>query len=329
MHQLAGIKKPHLIQVIISLQKRVGEKRKSSVAARSPIRHVAVRHDKPTPKDANVPDSIEQQWRAALALIVLQDLLDYQFGARRHSIPSGYDLIYRLDVSEDVFLRCARSVSGASTEPGTPNAAELLACAKVWLEFEDSSTRTRLVQPLANIEETSTPVSPALSDSSQITLVGEPDEEYSAALKTKRTKCVRFSEKVAIKRFRKFDAVHPKSTFSLPSAQMLDPSSGAYERVFGPVHPNGAPRRRRHSAAARKLTDTAMARSDVETAISKMTSAIYNFNPIQSTFSVLKTVSNAVNTAYTSFSPFSMTESGFIEPWFHYGAEYDMVAPCY
>jgi len=298
--------------------------------ARTLSRHVAVCHDQPTPKEANVPYFIERTWRTDLALIVLRDLLDHRFGARRHNILSRYNLIYRLDVSEDVLLRCARHVSGGPKEPGTPTVPELLSYAKVWLGFEDQSMTTPVGEPLVDLEEASALVSPALSDGSQITLVGELDTEYTTTIKAKPTKCVRFNEEVAIKHFHKTDVVSPNLKPSV-SLQIPDPADGAYERVFGPVHPNGAPRRRRRSTiTAREHPASATPQSDVGVAIYEMTQAVYRFNPIIFAVSALKAVaSHAIDTAISSFSSFSPTESRFTEPSLHYGAEYDMVAPCY
>jgi hypothetical protein len=300
------------------------------VMARTLSRHVAVCHDQPTPKEANVPDFIERTWRTDLALIVLRDLLDYQFGARRHNILSRYDLMYRLDVSEDVLLRCARHVSGAPKDPGTPTVPELLSYAKVWLGFEDQSMTTPVGSLLENFEEASTPVSPALSDGSQITLVGEPDTEYTTTIKAKPTKHVRFNEEVATKHFHKTDVVSPNLKPSV-SLQIPDPADGTYGRVFGPVHPNGAPRRRRRpNIAARGYPASAMPQSDVGVAIYEMTQAVYRFNPIIFAVNALKTVAfHAIETASSSFSSFSPTEYRFTEPSLHYGAEYDMVSPCY
>ena len=105
----------------------------------------------------------------------------------------------------------------------------------------------------------SVPVSPR-SVTVRKLLFGESDEEYFTALKTKPKICVRFNEEVTIKRLHKSHTIYSELTVS----QKLEPSSGAFERFFGPVHPNGAPRRRRHSLDARKLYDTATAQPDVE-----------------------------------------------------------------
>ena len=140
----------------------------------------------------------------------------------------------------------------------------------------------------------------------QISLVGEPDTEYTT-IRAKPKKCVCFNEAVAIKHFYEIDVVSPNLKSSV-LLRIFDPSDGAYEPVFGPMHPNGTLRRRRSAVAACEYPASLMPQSDAGAAIYEMNQAVCQFNSIKYTVNVPKTV-----TSHTIDTDISVT--GFRNDW--------------
>lgn len=252
---------------------------------------MAVAYDCATPNGACVPADIEQKWRSGLGLLVREDLLQGLTGARRHSPSTEYDITYRLDVSDEALQATGQRLRGQSSK-SAPSFDEILSSAKIWLSFNEEAAS--LVAPSTTdspvLEAFAIPASPALSTVSTDTLVGEDCEIDILKMKIKLLED---------------DTAKDEKSIEI-EARIPVPESvvGCFERVFGAVHPNGPPRRRRSN---KKNIITALPES----------------KPTQGSFLSADLHALLVNAG--SISPVS----GSDYPWFENGAEYDLVAQCY
>lgn len=249
---------------------------------------MAVAYDHPTPKGARVPAHIEQKWRSDLSLLLREDLLQGLGGARRHSPSAEYDIMYRLDVSDEALHATGQRLSGLSTG-SAPSFDEVLSSAKIWLSFNEDASDLLTHSALASsaLEATTIPASPALSTLSVDTLVGEDCEADVLKMKIKLLED---------------DILQDDKSFI--RTPIPESTVGCFERVFGSVHPNGPPRRRRSN---KKNQFTALSESKL----------------IQSSFSSIDDYVPLVDAISTS------SVSGSDYPWFENGAEYDLIAQCY
>lgn len=158
-------------------------------------RTLGVAFDKHSLDEECLPGNIKIRWRHDLMVIVLQDLENNQFGACRHTLHDGYDIIYRLDIEENVLKSVARAPRWTFDldNNNTPTLSEILRDAKVWISFHESqanqplsdsavtpvastATATETVAKASPVEEIDTSPnslavgSPALSDT---TLIGD------------------------------------------------------------------------------------------------------------------------------------------------------------
>lgn len=252
---------------------------------------MAVAYDCATPKGACVPADIEQKWRSGLGLLVREDLLQGLTGARRHSPSTEYDITYRLDVSDEALQATGQRLRGQSSK-SAPSFDEILSSAKIWLSFNEEAAS--LIAPSTTdspvLEAFAIPASPALSAVSTDTLVGEDCEIDVLKMKIKL-----------------LEDDTPKDEKSIKiEARIPVPESvvGCFERVFGAVHPNGPPRRRRSNKK-------------------NLIKALSACKPTQSSSFSTNVYVPLVDSI--SLSPVS----GSSYPWFENGTEYDFIAQCY
>lgn len=109
-----------------------------------------------------LPENIKTHWRHDLTVLVLQDLDDNRFGACRHTLPAGYDIIYRLDVEHDVLKRVAKAPRWTFDldQDDTPTLSEVLRDVKVWISFQDR----QVIQPIGACSTTSTGTTPIAAE---------------------------------------------------------------------------------------------------------------------------------------------------------------------
>lgn len=138
--------------------------------------------------------------------------------------------MFHLRPFRDVALQLAGKGTGGAD---VPTVDELLSSAKIWLSFasELSQSSAAAAQVLEAV-----PVSPALSEGSTTTLVGDEDEADTTVLIAKKmpSKHVRFADKVEIKLF---DSIDPfdlceELTSHEQSYVGVDPD----EHILGVVH---------------------------------------------------------------------------------------------
>lgn len=199
-------------------------------ASRSPARNnVAVVYNQATPKDAHVPALIEQKWRSDLVYLVHDDLLQGLNGARRHNPSTEYAIMYRLDISDKAFQAASQCLNGHGNKEA-PSFEEILASAKIWLSFNEPTLNPVVssVNESSDLNAITVPASPALSTVSVDTLVGEDHEVDLIGMKVKL-----LEEDMQKENF--------NSEICTPVPGII---VGCLERVFGPIHPNGPPRRR-------------------------------------------------------------------------------------
>lgn len=212
-------------------------------------------------------------------------------GCRRHSPSKDYDIVYELNVSGQVLGATTKRLMGQKAEVDV-SFAEILPCAKVWLSFTEI-----IPSPLVNLMVESsllvpdTPASPTLSVASVDTLVDDMDfETDSINLKLKLVD----SDVLPAKDLSLTTAAHIK--------EIQKAMAGSYKRVFGPVHPNGPPRRRRRSNIQCDQV------SIENKAIQSVPASTYI-------------------PAACSVYPSSTLESTC--PWFENGTEYDLLSRCF
>lgn len=187
--------------------------------------------------------------------------------------------MYRLDISDKVFQAASQCLDGHINKEAPPF-EEILASAKTWLSFYEPMIPTvaSVTEP-SILEDIVVPASPALSTVSMDTLVGEDCEVNIINMKMKL-----LEDDVKEERF------YPDVRTPIPEVTV-----GCLDRVFGPVHPNGPPRRRRSN------------KNDHQQAVSGPHSI-----QISSTSALIHTV-----------SPYPVSDFGY--PWFENGAEYDLI----
>lgn len=124
-------------------------------------RTFGVAFDKHSLNEDYLPEKIKTQWRHDLMVVILQDLEKNQFSPCCHTLPDGYDIIYRLDVAEDVLKRVAQAPHWTFDldNENTPALSEILRDAKVWISFPKRQT----IHHLETCDNTSTTITTTIA----------------------------------------------------------------------------------------------------------------------------------------------------------------------
>lgn len=87
--------------------------------------------------EQRLPVDVKAQWRADLTRVILADLKAGNFGARRHTLPAGYDITYRLDINH-ARLEALANAPRWTSEEGV-SLSEILNIASVWITTKPSA----------------------------------------------------------------------------------------------------------------------------------------------------------------------------------------------
>lgn len=139
-----------------------------------------VAFDKHSLNEERLPEKIKTHWRHDLTVLILQDLENNRFGACRHTLPAGYDIIYRLDVEQDVLKRVAEAPRWTFDldQDDTPTLNEVLRDAKVWISFQDR----QIIQPIGTCSTTSTGTTQIAAELEAAHLLVEGGKSTSSSL---------------------------------------------------------------------------------------------------------------------------------------------------
>lgn len=142
----------------------------------------------------HLPSHIKERWRHDLEHILRKDIGNKQFGPRRHHLPMGYTLMYRVDVDECVLLSLATDGNANLAINGDSiNLFDALQTAQIWLTYPEEECGNN--QPDGASMPDVVLSSPTPSQLSQTTLVeDETSDIQEIALNAPKPKTVTFSD---------------------------------------------------------------------------------------------------------------------------------------